>query len=133
MRAYRIFGRSLLATFVLISIFYLCVFGYEIGWRWKAGGFYGFPAESVVDLNIWFYRERGPDGNPSSPYRLSPRLSEVDPLDGPNWEIWIPAWIPAVGALIIVVVTGHRVVRGRRALHSVQRTAGKPAVADFYR
>jgi hypothetical protein len=51
------------------------------------------------EVSVWFYRERGPTGQPASPYRLSPHLSVIDPQDGPNWEIRIPGWIPAIPAL----------------------------------
>ena len=55
---------------------------------------------SLLDeVSVWLYRERDQAGRPASLYRIAPYLSTIDPYDGPNWEIRVPGWIPALGAI----------------------------------
>jgi hypothetical protein len=100
----RTFGTSLLAVVAAASLWFLYSYGYEVFRLVEGQGTFQFAM--LDEVSVWFYRERGADGQPSSPYRLSRHLSIIDPLDGPNWEIRIPGWIPATGALSIIAVAG---------------------------
>jgi hypothetical protein len=100
----RKFGKSLLAAAAAASLWFLYSYGREILWWVESRGTFQFAM--LDEVSVWFYRERGADGQPSSPYRLSRHLSIIDPLDGPNWEIRIAGWIPATGALSILAVAG---------------------------
>ena len=100
----RKFGTSLLAVAAAASLWFLYSFGHEIVRLVEGQGTFQFAM--LDEVSVWFYRERGADGQPSTPYRMSRHLSIIDPLDGPNWEIRIPGWIPAAGALSILGVAG---------------------------
>jgi hypothetical protein len=100
----RILGTSVLAVAAAASLWFLCTFGYEVFRLVEGQGTFQFAM--LDEVSVWFYRERGADGQPSSPYRLSRHLSIIDPLDGPNWEIRIPGWIPATGALGTLALAG---------------------------
>jgi hypothetical protein len=101
----RYFGHALLCCLAAASMYYLFAYGRAIAWRWEASE-RSFSVRWFEEISVWLYRDRDAAGHPSSPYKLSRSLSEIDPLDGPNWEIRIPGWIPAVGALGILAATG---------------------------
>src|SRR5436190_2254870 len=93
----RFYSIGLLLT-SLVSMGYLFLYGRELYWLSWANEWHA-DLRMLDDVSIWFYRERDQNGNPASPYRLYHHLSIVDPLDGPNWEIRIPGWIPAIPAI----------------------------------
>jgi hypothetical protein len=79
------------------SLWFLFSYGHQLVRLTEAQG--AFHVRLLDEVSVWLYRERDAAGQPASPYRLAPYLSIVDPLDGPNWEVRIPGWIPALGAL----------------------------------
>jgi hypothetical protein len=97
-------GISALAVVAAASIWFLFLYVYEVGRLIRPRE--GFQISMLDEVSVWLYRERDANGQPASPYRLSRSLSILPPLDGPNWEIRIPGWIPAIGASCILGVTG---------------------------
>ena len=96
----------ILAVVAALSFYYLLSYGREVIQIWAWNGSADFAR--LDEVSVWFYRERGADGLPSSPYRLFWKLSIVDPDDGPNWEVRIPGWIPATvafGAFVLSTLT----------------------------
>lgn len=112
--ALRLVGRVLLLVLAVISIQYLATLGRAMAWQWKASESPHFRVQWLHEWGVWFYRERGADGQPASGYKLMRGVSPIDPDDGPNWEIKIPAWIPALGAMAVLVATGLHLGRGRK-------------------
>jgi hypothetical protein len=92
----RPFNTMILTIVAALSICYLFSYGRAVVQIWIWNG--SVDLERLDEVSVWFYRERGADGHPASPYRLSRHLSIVDPLDGPNWEVRVPGWIPAIAA-----------------------------------
>jgi hypothetical protein len=91
-----------LAVLAALSVGYLLSYGHQIAQL--ANARLGFDVGLLDEVSVWLYREGDEAGKPSSPYRLSPHLSIIDPLDGPNWEIRVPGWIPAVVAFSILAI-----------------------------
>ena len=107
----RLFGTMILAVIGALSVWYLCNYGRVVGQIWVWNGSVDF--SRLDEVSVWFYRERGADGQPASPYRLSPHLSVVDPLDGPNWEVRVPGWIPAIAAVGALVFSALMICEKR--------------------
>ena len=114
MNAIRDISRVVLVFAAVLSGYYLCAYGRAIVWRWEANEWSAFDVRWLDEISVWFYRKRDEAGRRASPYRLSRHLSVIDPLDGPNWEIRIPGWIPAIVALCILAVTTLSLCGGRR-------------------
>jgi hypothetical protein len=101
----RKFYDTALLLLAVLSAGYLFIYGRELV-RMSAMNEWEVHFEWLDEVSIWFYRERDDaTGQPASPYYLSRHLSIVDPLDGPNWEVRIPGWMPAIPALGIVILT----------------------------
>jgi hypothetical protein len=126
----RTFGTSLFAVTAAASLWFLCSYGYEIFRLVEGEGIFRFAM--LDEVSVWFYRERSADGEPSSPYRMSRHLSIIEPLDGPNWEIRIPGWIPAAGALSILAVSGVALASlGKRRRDVATKSAAAPHSRRF--
>ena len=100
----RSFTPIALALAAAASLWFLAIYGKEVAWCSEACG--GFQIAMLDEVSVWFYRERDASGRPASPYRLHRHLSVIDPLDGPNWEIRIPGWVPGSVALVTLAFTG---------------------------
>ena len=93
----------IVACLALVSVGYLSLYTQAIVGPWTMNGYVDL---SLLDeVSVWFYRERDVAGRPASLYRMSPYLSVMDPLDGPNWEIRVPGWIPALAAISTLALT----------------------------
>ena len=89
---------NVVAAFVsAISLWTLWIYLSALLPLWEARE--GIELNSFQETSLRVYRERGPDGKPAILYKLAPYFSIIDPLDGPNWEIRIPGFIPAGLAL----------------------------------
>jgi hypothetical protein len=111
----RAIGTVLILVATAFCVWFLLSYGREVTRLVQGRG--AFELGMLDEVSVWFYRERGADGQPSGPYRLSRHLSIVDPLDGPNWEIRVAGWIPAAGSLGLLGVAALAVFgkKGRDA------------------
>jgi len=73
------------------------------------------------DLSIWLYKKRTIDGQFHGTYSIS-AFSIMDPEDGPNAEIKILGWIPAICSLSALVLATTAMTR--------KKNRAEPAATD---
>ena len=112
--------KAMLCIISVVALAYLGAYGTAlIGNLRMHGNIFDFAWAS--DLSIWLYKKRSIDGQLQTAYSIS-TFSILDPEDGPNAEIRILGWIPAICALAALALATTQMTR--------KKNGAEPATTD---